>query len=94
MYGKSSKTRKIVFWARAMNESGTYMAAESEPLKFDAMTYLGKRSQASLDGLLADLRAQGWEPLGRYGSYHWDPSAAPTRGREGKRVEQGLDTFV
>jgi hypothetical protein len=73
VYGKSRKTGKMVFSARAMGDSGTYItAAESEPLKYDSMTYLGRGSQSALDRLLADLVAQGWESLGTCGIYYWD----------------------
>ena len=74
VYGPGSRTGKLVFWARATGESGTYTAAESEPLKRDETgTYLaGKHSQSALDGLLGTLRAQGWESLGTLGSYYWE----------------------
>jgi hypothetical protein len=74
VYGPSSRKGKLVFWARATGESGTYAAAESEPLKHDETgTYLvGQHSQSALDGLLGALLAQGWESLGTFGSYYWE----------------------
>jgi hypothetical protein len=73
VYGPSSRTGKLVFRARATRESGTYTAAESEPLKRDETgTYLvGKDSHLALDRLLAELQAQGWESLGTHGFYYW-----------------------
>ncbi len=72
VYGKSGKTGKMVFQARALGDHGTYLVAESDPLKYDSMTYLSGNSHATLDRLVAVLVAQGWEPLGVYGIYYWD----------------------
>lgn len=70
-YGRSAKTGKVVFVASATGDGGTYPAGESEPLKWDAMTYLGAGSPAALDRLLAQLVAQGWVSLGKHGFYYW-----------------------
>lgn len=86
-YGTSGNTGTVVFWAKATGQSGTYSAAESEPLKQDQTgTYLvGTGARTALDHLLADLTRQGWEHLGTHGSYFWAhrlrrPLAAPGPG--------------
>src|SRR5215210_2820505 len=59
VYGKSVSTGKTVFWARALGDGGSYTAAESVPLQYEALTYLGVGSRPALDGLMADLVGQG-----------------------------------
>jgi hypothetical protein len=74
VYGRSSRPGRLVFWAKATGESGTYAVAESEPLKRDETgTYLAdNHSQSALDSLVGALVAQGWESLGTLGSHYWE----------------------
>ena len=72
VYGRSAKTGQVVFAAEAVGDAGPYTASESEPLQWDALTYLGAESRGVLDRLLADLVAQGWADLGTYAFYYWD----------------------
>jgi hypothetical protein len=74
VYGTPHHKGEVVFWARATGKSGTFSAAESEPLQRDETgTYLvGKDTRAALDRLLADLAGQGWESLGIHGCDFWD----------------------
>jgi hypothetical protein len=72
VYARSGRGGEMVFRADAVGDSGPYTAAQSEPLKYETLTYLGGDSPVVLHRLIAELTAQGWEALGVSGSYYWD----------------------
>jgi hypothetical protein len=72
VYARAGRSGEMVFRADAVGDSGPYTAAQSEPLKYETLTYLGGDSPIVLDRLMAALTVQGWESLGVSGSYYWD----------------------
>jgi hypothetical protein len=72
VYARRGRGGEMVFRADAVGDSGPYTAAQSEPLKYETLTYLGGDSPVVLHRLMAELAAQGWEALGISGSYYWD----------------------